>query len=198
MAVLGLVIEEPRDASCVAQRLSERFRPARFAPSTAHMTLPRLEAQGYVRRVPPRGADDSAQGRYEATKEGIDHFRGWLRTSPAALPALREALHARIDLAQPADLERVIEITDRERRACEREYAAACGRLAEARQVVRLKGRNVDWSELVREVVMVDEAMIWAYRAARLERLRARLEDLCGRLADFAERANEGEAQLAS
>jgi len=195
MAVLGLVIEEPEDASCVAQRLSERFRPARFAPSTAHMTLPRLEAQGFVRRVPQRDPGDSSQGRYEATKEGIDHFRGWLRESPAVLPALREALHARIDLSQPADLERVIEITDRERRACEREYAAACGRLTEARQVVRFKGSNVDWSELVREVVMVDEAMIWAYRAARLERLRARLEDLRRRLAEYT---HEDEAQLAS
>ena len=194
MAVLGLVIEEPEDASCVAQRLSERFRPARFAPSTAHMTLPRLEAQGFVRRVPADGGE-SSQGRYEATPEGIEHFRGWLRESPAVLPALREALHARIDLSQPADLERVIEITDRERRACEREYAAACGRLTEARQVVRFKGSNADWSELVREVVMVDEAMIWAYRAARLERLHARLEDLRTK---HAECADDGAAQLAS
>jgi DNA-binding PadR family transcriptional regulator len=183
MAVLGLVIEEPEDASCVAQRLSGRFRPARFAPSTAHMTLPRLEAQGYVRRVTPPDADPS-QGRYEATEEGIDRFRRWLRTSPPGLPALREALHARIDMSQPDDLEQVIEIVDRERRACERECAAARGRLAEARQVARFKGNNIDWSAQVREVVMVDEAMIWAYRAARLERLHARLEELRGRLTE--------------
>src|SRR4051794_33052145 len=137
MAVLGLVIEEPEDAACVAQRLSERFRPARFAPSTAHMTLVRLEAQGLVRRAEPIGARDGASDLYEATDEGVDRFRRWLRESPAVLPALREALHARIELSQPGDLERVIEITDRERRACEREYAAACGRVAEARQVVR-------------------------------------------------------------
>jgi DNA-binding PadR family transcriptional regulator len=198
MAVLGLVIEEPEDASCVAQRLSERFRPARFAPSTAHMTLPRLEAQGLVRRVTaPEDARDSAQGRYEATEEGIDRFREWLRTSPDGLPALREALHARIDLAQPEDLERVIEITDRERLACERECAAARGRLAEARQVARFKGTNVDWSEQVREVVMVDEAMIWAYRAARLERLHARLVDLRGQHGEEYEHRGEA-AKLAS
>lgn len=195
MAVLGLVIEEPDDASCVAQRLSERFRPARFVPSTAHMTLPRLEAQGFVRRVPLRDARASSQGRYEATEEGIDRFRRWLRTSPGAVPALREALHARIDLSQPADLERVIEITDRERRECESECAAARGRLAEARQVARFKRTNVDWSTLVHEVVMVDEAMIWAYRAARLERLHARLEDLRSRLAEYTD---EGDAKLAS
>jgi DNA-binding PadR family transcriptional regulator len=196
MAVLGLVIEEPEEASCVAQRLSERFRPARFAPSTAHMTLPRLEAQGFVRRVPFPGASDSSHGRYEATEAGIDHFRGWLRTSPAALPALREALHARIDLSQPADLERVIEITDFERRACERECAAARGRLAEARQVARFTGNNGEWSSMVREVVMVDEAMIWAYRAARLERLHARLVDLRSRLGEYEPHADE--AKLAS
>jgi DNA-binding PadR family transcriptional regulator len=198
MAVLGLLIEEPQDAACVAQGLAERFRTARFAASTAHMTLPRLEAQGFVRRLAPGDAGDSSQGRYEATTEGIEHFRRWLRTSPGVLPALREALHARIELAQPADLESVIEITDRERRACEREYAAACGRLTEARQVVRLKGTNVDWSELVREVVKADEAMIWAYRAARLERLHARLEDLRSRSAEHAEYTHESEAQLVS
>lgn len=48
---------------------------------------------------------------------------------------------------------------------------------------------------MVREVVMVDEAIMWAYRAARLERLHARLEELRGRLAeDFDEPA----ARLAS
>jgi DNA-binding MarR family transcriptional regulator len=162
------------------------------------MTLPRLEAKGFVRRLPSPDACDSSQGRYEATQEGVEHFRRWLRTSPGVLPALREALHARVDLAQPADLESVIEITDRERRACEREYAAACGRLTEARQVVRMKGANVDWSELVREVVKADEAMIWAYRAARLERLRARLEDLRSRSAEVVGYTDENEAQLAS
>src|SRR5437763_13088426 len=175
MAVLGLVIEEPRDASCVAQRLSDRFRPARFAPSTAHMTLPRLEAQGFVRRAPANG---SSHTRYEATEEGVEHFRTWLRTSPTGPPALREALHARIELSEPGDLEQLIEITDRERRTCEREYAAARGRVEEARQVARLNGSDSDWSALVRDVVMVDEAMIWAYRAARLERLPGRLETL--------------------
>jgi DNA-binding PadR family transcriptional regulator len=192
MAVLGLVVEEPEDASYVAQRLSERFRPARFAASTAHMTLPRLEAQGFVRRVPSRVRKDSPHGRYEATKAGIDCFRRWLRTVPPGLPALREALHARIHLSQPEDLGRVIEITDRERRACERECAAARGRLAEARQVARFKRTDGDWSALVREVVMADEVVIWAYRAARLERLHARLEELRRWIPD------EGEAELAS
>lgn len=183
MAVLGLVIEEPDCAAGIAQRLAKRFRPARFAPSTAHMALPRLEDQGFVRRVELDDAADPPQCSYEATPSGIARFRRWLRTCPASLPALREELHARIDLAQPTDLERVIAIADSERLACEREYAAAYGRLAEAQQFARRRGASTEWSELVREVVMVDEAMIWGYRAARLERLRARLESLRGQLA---------------
>jgi DNA-binding PadR family transcriptional regulator len=182
MVVLGLVIEEPDNASCVAHRLSERFRPARFAPSTAHMTLPRLEAQGFVRRVQSRDAKDASAGRYEATKEGIDSFRRWLRTTPAALPALREALHARIDLSTPADLDRVIAITDLERQACEQECAATRGRLAEARQAARFNDEHTGWSTMVREVVLVDEMMIWAYRAARLKRLHRRLDELRSQL----------------
>lgn len=195
MAVLGLVIEEPRDAPCTAQCLSTRFRAARFAPSTAHMTLPRLEAQGFVRRVDGGMADELSQDRYEATAEGVEHFRRWLGSAREALPALRDALHARIDMARPIDLERVIEITDYERRACEREYASACGRLAEARQVVRMEEEDADWSARVREVVTADEAMIWAYRSARLKRLRGLLEDLNGR---FGEYADEPEPQLTS
>lgn len=194
MAILGLVVEEPMDASCVAQQLAERFRPARFAPSTAHMTLPRLEAQGYVRRV-PTGRASFAHGRYEATEKGIEHFRRWLRTFPSEVPTLREALHARIELSRPDDLERLIAIAERERRASERECAAARGRLAEARQVARFRRGETDWTALAREIVLVDEATIWAYRVARLERLHARLAELRGRVADGA---GAGEAKLAS
>jgi hypothetical protein len=160
------------------------------------MTLPRLEAQGLVRQVPLRDARDVSQARYEATQEGMIAFRRWLRTFPAELPALREALHARIDLSQPSDLEPVIEIIDRERLACERECAAARGRLAEARQVAHFRGDNGDWSAVARQIVMVDEALIWAYRAARLQRLHACLEDLRGR--DSPIIRNQGGAELAS
>lgn len=181
LAVLGLVIEEPDTASRVGQRLSERFRPARFAPSTAYMTLPRLEGQGMVRRIGGGGTNDA---RYEATEKGTERFYRWLRTSPTALPALREALHARINLARPQDLARVIEIVEREREACDGQYAAAQGRIAELRHGGRSNGTTErEWSTLVAEVVLIDEAMMWGSRAARLARLHATLEELQTRFA---------------
>ena len=181
LAVLGLLIEEPDTPSRVGQRLAERFRSAQFAPSTAHMTLPRLESQGLVRLLPDpqHEEEESKRQRYEATDKGVERFRRWLRTAPDALPTMREALHARIDLARPEDLDRVIEIVTREQQACEREYASAHGRLAEARQMNR--GRDTttaNWPSLVREVVMIDEAMMWGSRATRLGRLRDCLDDL--------------------
>jgi DNA-binding PadR family transcriptional regulator len=182
LAVLGLVIEEPDTPSRVGQRLTERFRSAQFAPSTAYMTLPRLEEQGLVRALAPVAAPDGSM-RYEATDKGVERFRRWLRTSSGALPAIREALHARIDLSQPEDIDRVIEIIENEQKACSREYAAAHGRLIELRQSNRDQRDSApEWSRLVREVVMTDEAMVWGSRASRLGRLRDCMDDLRQRL----------------
>ncbi len=181
-AVLGLVIEQPDSASRLGSRLVERFRSAQFTRSTAHNALSRLARQGLVQVVPDE--DGPEEHRYEATPLGVEHFRAWLRACTAAAPALREELHAKVEFCTAADLPQLIDAICAEERACASMFAAAQGRLSEAELVApRCSTAQQRWSALARRAVLRDEAALWGTRFKRLERLRARLEEL----GDFAE-----------
>ncbi len=177
-AVLGLVIEQPDSASQLGRRLVERFRSAQFTRSTGHNALTRLARQGLVRAV----VDECSPGeeeRYEATPQGVEHFRAWLRSSSAVAPALREELQAKIAFCSPEDLPQLIDAICAEERACASMFAAAQGRLSAAELVGPRRATVAQrWAELARQAVLRDEAAMWGMRFKRLERLRARLEEM--------------------
>ncbi len=192
-AVLGLVIEQPDSASRLGQRLVERFRSAQFTRSTAHNALARLSQQGLVHVVdeqPERSAEaDDEHERYEATPRGVEHFQAWLQASSSAAPALREELHAKIEFCAPSDLPKLIDAICAEERACASMFATAQGRLSEEELIgPRHATGSERWSALSRRAVLRDEAAMWGMRFKRLERLRARLEDM----RQEAERCLEG------
>jgi DNA-binding PadR family transcriptional regulator len=192
-AVLGLVIEQPDSASQLGQRLVERFRSAQFTRSTAHNALARLTQQGLVRALDVQ-AEPAEQERYEATPQGVAHFRAWLRASSSAAPALREELHAKIEFCGPDDLPQLIDAICAEERACARMFAAAQGRLSEAELVgAGRKTRAERWSALSRRAVLRDEAAMWGMRFKRLERLRARLEEMRAEAERCPEEGQRGE-----
>lgn len=161
----------------------ERFPHAQWSRSVAHNSLPSLEKQGLVRMV-ERGAE-RALDRYEATDAGIEEFRDWLRASSAAPLALRDAVHAKLELAAEDDVPDLIAAIREEEEACAREFAAASSRLNVEWQLKRLgpAGRperassEPDLRGRVRRALMTDEAMLWGMRARRLRRLRRELED---------------------
>ena len=193
-AVLGLVIEQPDSASQLGRRLVERFRSAQFTRSTGHNALTRLARQGLVRMV----ADDGCGGeeeRYEATQQGVEHFRAWLRSSSTAAPALREELQAKVAFCDPDDLPRLIDAICAEERACASMFAAAQGRLSAAELVAPRPATGAErWSELARQAVLRDEAAMWGMRFKRLERLRARLEEMGAEAVDPARSTAESHA----
>jgi DNA-binding PadR family transcriptional regulator len=177
-AVLGLVIEQPDSASRLGRRLVERFRSAQFTRSTGHNALNRLARQGLVRVVPNGGASGEEE-RYEATPQGVEHFRAWLRACSTVAPALREELQAKIAFCVPEDLPRLIDAIRAEERACANMFAAAQGRLSAAELVAPRRSTGAErWSELAHRAVLRDEAAMWGMRFKRLERLRARLEEM--------------------
>ena len=177
-AVLGLVIEQPDSASRLGRRLVERFRSAQFTRSTGHNALTRLARQGLVRVVVADGSLGEEE-RYEATPQGLNHFRAWLRSSSTAAPALREELQAKIAFSVPDDLPRLIDAICAEERACASMFAAAQGRLSAAELVAPKRATTAErWSELAYRAVLRDEAAMWGMRFKRLERLRARLEEM--------------------
>jgi DNA-binding PadR family transcriptional regulator len=183
-AVLGLVIEQPDSASQLGRRLVERFRSAQFTRSTSHNALSRLARQGLV-RVVVDGDASGTEERYEATPQGLEHFRAWLRACSTAAPALREELQAKVAFCAPDDLPRLIDAICAEEQACANMFAAAQGRLSASELVAprRPTGGAQQWSELAHRAVLRDEAAMWGMRFKRLERLRTRLEEMQTRAA---------------
>jgi DNA-binding PadR family transcriptional regulator len=81
MMVLGLVIQRRDTVSGVARRLSDQFAVARFPLASAYDNLPSLADKGYVRLVERGPPGESTLDRYEATSEGVEYFRAWLRST---------------------------------------------------------------------------------------------------------------------
>jgi DNA-binding PadR family transcriptional regulator len=183
MAILGLVVQKTDTVNSLGARLVERFPHAQWSRSVAHNSLPSLEKQGLVRLV-EHGAE-RALDRYEATDAGVEEFRDWLRASSAAPLALRDAVHAKLELAEEEDVPDLIAAIREEEEACAREFAAASSRLNVEWQLKRLgpalgggPAQNAtDLRGRVRRALMTDEAMLWGMRARRLRRLRRELED---------------------
>jgi len=176
MAILGLVVQKADTVNGLGTRLVERFPHAQWSRSVAHNSLPSLEKQGLVRMV-AQGAE-RALDRYEATDEGVEEFREWLRACTAAPPALRDAVHAKLELAGEEDLPDLIAAIREEEAACALQFAAASSRLNVEWQLKRLGPPNGgDPGGRVRSALLTDEAMLWGMRARRLRRLRQELED---------------------
>jgi hypothetical protein len=175
MAILGLVIQAPDTAAGVGARLVERLPRARWSRSVAHNDLPSLARQGLVRMV--EAGSKPSLDRYEATQQGVDQFRDWLRASSLAPPMLRDALAAKLAFSEETDLPGLLEAIRDEERICAAEFEAAHMRLGAARRLGRLgPADGSDWEGRVRSALMTDEAMMWGQRAKRLQCLRQELE----------------------
>lgn len=176
--VLGLLIEQPDHRFSLERRLQERFGSAQFSPTTAYSAVGRLEKEGYVRAV--AAGQDRRDGIYEATPEGVEHKRNWIR-APASAPLVREELHAKIALCEPRDLPRLIDVIYAEECAC----AAELDRIRE--QAIEEQGNGsprglggAEWSELMEDTVLQGEVAHWDGRIKQLAQLRNYLDGLRG------------------
>jgi len=181
--VLGLLIEQRDHRFKLQRRLEARFPAAQFAHSTAYKAVDRLQKEGYARTV---GARRGGRGMiYEATPEGIEHFRDWVCAPTSALVS-REELHAKIALCRPRDLPRLIDVIYTEECA----YAAELDRIRE-RAVAELgndaaPGGDVsaralaesEWPALMEEAVLHGEVAHLGGRIVQLSELRRYLEGL--------------------
>jgi DNA-binding PadR family transcriptional regulator len=175
-AVLGLVIEQPDRGFSLERRLNQRFGSARFSYSTAYNALYRLERQGLV-RVADGIAHGSGEAIYEATPEGVEHFRRWVRSSTHA-PVMREEIHARVALCEPHDLPRLIEILHAEELTCLAELDGVRERIVAEHHSADVTDPAEQWSTLMGRGVADAEAAFWGGRITQLARLRGYLQDL--------------------
>jgi DNA-binding PadR family transcriptional regulator len=174
--VLGLLIERPDHCFSLDARLRTRFASAQFSPTTAYNAVKRLEKDGWARAVD--AGTDRPYLIYEATDEGVEHLRDWVRAPTSGLVS-REELHAKVSLCEPRDLPRVIDVIYGEECA----YAAELERIrertvAEPRSGGPLPMAERDWSELMENAVVESEVALAGGRRTQLEGLREFLEEL--------------------
>lgn len=167
MAILGLLIQQPDTISGVGVRLTETFPTASWSRSIAHNGIPSLKKQGLVRLV-EEGAKASL-GRYEATPQGADAFRGWLRASLAVPLALLDALQLKLGLAGDEDLPYLALAVKEQEEVSARQSEAAQLRLNQARRKQPSLSR-------AQSAMMIYEVAVWSQARSRLHRLREALE----------------------
>jgi DNA-binding PadR family transcriptional regulator len=177
MMVLGLVVQESDSVAGVARRLADQFASARFPKTSAHNNLPSLAREGYVRLV---GAGEKPTlDRYEATAEGVELLRDWLRRTELP-PAICDVLQCKLELLQREDLAALVQIVREEEDAYTSAHDIAHSRLLREQRSRRARGGMVDWHGRLRSIQTKDETLLWGLMSQRLEHLREELEELLG------------------
>ncbi len=177
MAVLGLLVRQADTIGGLAARLEEEHPNARWPRNIVHNTLDSHVRHGYVRELHP------GRGRgafvYEATPDGVEHFRARLRESAAALPALRDALRAKVRYVEDEEgLVAAIRDVREQEELCVGEAEAARARYRKAWRLGRLQSSDEhDLGSRVERALMIDEVRLWRERANGLRRFRRHLED---------------------
>lgn len=180
MAVLGLLVRQPDTIGGLAARLEDDHPNGRWPPNIVHNTLRSHERRRLVRQV--RSGPGPGTHIYEATPEGVEHFRRRLRESAAQLPALRDALRARLSYVEnEADLAGAIRDIREQEELCLGEADAARTRYRRASRRWQLRpGDERDVSAWIERALMIHEVRLWRDRADALRRLRRDVEDPLG------------------
>jgi hypothetical protein len=183
MMVLGLVVQQSDSVAGVARRLADQFASARFPKTSAHNNLPSLAEKGYVRLV--AAGEKSSLDRYEATAQGAELLRGWLRRTELP-PAVRDVLQCKLELVEIDDLAALVQTVREEEDAYTSAHDIAHSRMLREQRSRRARGGSVDWHTRLRAIQTKDEANLWGLMSQRLEHLREELEDLLGEISRSA------------
>lgn len=190
LIVLGIVAERSGTVSDIQRRLSDLFCSADCSPNSAHGSLPTLATKGHVRLV-EKGAEPSAD-LYEITKAGIAHLREWVLSQPPR-PAMRDAVHGKVEFATLDELAELILVIRAEVLACQAASDEAHKRmLAEQRNRIAARGKRTGWAQELDDELsdehLRDVLLMWDDTATRRRKLADRLEDIHKRYKAKAEK----------
>ncbi len=201
MAVLGLVIERPNQTvAFYAKAVAERFPRAGFGQSTAYNALRQMEQSKKPRVRCTRHATgaDASMDLYAAIPEGHDAFRSWMFRPPNVIPAVRQALYGRIELARLEDLPQLIRTVRDEEAIATDLYADASGELR--KHEIRKKGgkegpkSRADFEREIHETWRYVGPLHWSSRAALCTVVLERLEEIADQAGvGVSNRAHDGE-----
>lgn len=112
--VLGMLVERPGYGYDLRCRIEERLPYLNYTVGAVYPALDRLELEGLIAPTGEKAHGKVPRGSprviYQPTADGIASFEQWMYTfSPPA--AIRDELTAKLELARPVDMPRLIEIT---------------------------------------------------------------------------------------
>jgi hypothetical protein len=163
-------------------RLAERFGSAGYSDGMARQAIKRLTEQRYVQPAGDRihlvdGTGIRARTTvYEATRAGIEHFCEWMWAS-VSTPPVREELHAKIELCQPEDLPRMVEVVREAEAVCTGKLDGLNWRLRSHRKDLAIE----DFRARMGLVVSTGDQAWWESRIKWLQKVRVYLEAECKR-----------------
>lgn len=190
LMVLGIVAERSGSVSDIQRRLADLFCSADCPPNSAHGSLPTLAEKGHVRLV-RKGAEPPGDV-YAITKAGIAHLREWVLSAPPR-PAIREAVHGKVEFATLDELAELIVIVRTEVRACQAASDEARERmLAEQQNRIAARGKRAGWAQELDDDLSAehvrDVVLMWDDTATRRRQLADRLEEIHKRYKAKAEK----------
>lgn len=179
--VLGLVVQRRGYGYELVQRFNERLGPGwRLNSGALYMALDQLIKDGLIQPAEDQDGRPITRGRttdrqaprltYEATEEGVRHFREWMRQPASALP-LREDLHMQIALSRREDIAQLIELTEQRERECLERLEAHAGHT----DFQRLLQDNQPWEAVATMMVRDADVVSLAATIDWLRRVREAL-----------------------
>ncbi len=177
-AVLGLVIERPGYGYELIQRLEQRIEGWRPSETAVYPALRSLRAEGMIRARDATTAESGAVSAhrgvvwYEATAEGREEFRAWVR-KPTDLAPQRDPFWLKVAFASAEDLPWLVELA--------RELESAClERMTELGEqgvaVEDLRRQDVEWREIGQAWLRRTEAAQLAVRIEAVQQIRAAMK----------------------
>jgi DNA-binding PadR family transcriptional regulator len=119
--VLGLLVERPGYGYELAQRLESRLGFLGLQPNSIYRILDRLEDDGWIVEVGKRTVGRTRRGAarvmYGPTPTGVAQLKDWI-ARPSDRAVLRDELHAKLVVADPADLPGLLATVERQAREC--------------------------------------------------------------------------------
>lgn len=175
--VLGLMIERPGYGYGLQQQFTERLGFLGLAESSIYKTIERLQADGWVEEVgvPRLGPRHRGAQRvlYRATPEGVTQFKQWM-AEPSDRAVVRDELHAKLALSDPADLPDLLRTAEAQSQQCLAE-------LSEIGQRAVPTTADVPWA-------IVATALVDDFKARWLESLVDWLDQICKVIEERMER----------
>ena len=129
--LLGMVVERPGYGYDLMRRMEERLPSMEFTAGSVYPALDRLEEKLLIEAKGPKERGSTTRGSprlmYAATPLGVERFDAWMVT-PTSPEKSRDGLLAKLPLARPQDVPRLIEMARRQEAQLRRQL----GRLTEA------------------------------------------------------------------